>query len=233
LSLGPAPEQRTDTLCVYETPEGVDLTLSAAGPPARAAALAIDALIKGALYLVLVPLTALSGLGLGLLFLGVFLIEWFYPVYFELRSGATPGKRAMGLAVIAEDGTPVTPAASLIRNLLRVVDFLPVAYGAGLICTLVDPRFRRLGDLAAGTLVVHVPPAGAGRDIPAREPIVPPSALPHELQQAILDYAERAQRLSPQRREELAAALGRLAERQGVGTEATLLGYANWLVRGR
>mgnify|MGYP001818608113 CR=1 FL=1 len=167
------------------------------------------------------------------MFLGVFLIEWFYPVYFELRSGATPGKRALGLAVVAEDGTPVTPAASLIRNLLRVVDFLPVAYGAGLICTLVDHRFRRLGDLAAGTLVVHVRPADAGRDIPAREPIVPPSALPPELQQAILDYAERVQRLSAERREELAAALGGLAGRRGGGAEATLLGYANWLVRGR
>jgi uncharacterized RDD family membrane protein YckC len=199
----------------------------------RAAALVIDGLIKGALYLALVPLAAFSGLGLGLLFLGVFLIEWFYPVYFELRSAATPGKRALGLAVVADDGTPVTPAASLIRNLLRVMDFLPFAYGAGLLCTLTDPHFRRLGDLTAGTLVVHARPGGAGRDIPRREPIMPPSPLPLELQQAILDYAERSQRLSAQRREELARVLGGLAGKEGGGAEMTLLGYANWLVRGR
>jgi uncharacterized RDD family membrane protein YckC len=207
--------------------------LSAAGPLVRAAALAIDGLIKGALYLALVPLAAFSGLGLGFLFLGVFLLEWFYPVYFELRSGATPGKRAMGLAVVADDGTPLTPAASLIRNLLRVVDFLPLAYGAGLVCSLADRDFRRLGDLAAGTLVVHARTASLPRVIPRREAAAPPLRLPIELQLAILDYAERCHRLSPQRRAELAAILSPLHGRRGQAAEQALLGYANWLLGGR
>lgn len=211
----------------------MDLTLSAAGPVVRAAALAIDSLIKGALYLALAPLAALSGLGLGLLFLAVFLVEWFYPVVFELRSGATPGKRALGLRVVADDGTPLTPAASLIRNLLRAVDFLPLAYGAGLVCTLLDRNCRRLGDLAAGTLVIHARPAVRIRDIPHRDPIAPPVPLPIDLQQAVLGYAERSHRLSTQRRAELADALTELTGQRGEAAEQALLGYANWLVRGR
>lgn len=225
--------ERIDTLRVHETPEGVDLTLRTAGPVVRAAALAIDGLIKGALYLALLPLIAFAGFGLGLLLLGMFLVEWFYPVFFELRSGATPGKRAMGLAVVADDGTPVTPAASLIRNLLRVADFLPLAYGAGLACMLIDRDFRRLGDLAAGTLVIHANPTTEGRDIPQESPIALPRPLPLDVQQAILDYAERSARLSAERRTELAEALSQLSGQHGKAAERTLLGYANWLARGR
>ena len=109
-----------DSLRFQETPEGIDLELRLAGPVVRAAALGIDTLIKGVLYLALTPLLAFSGLGVGLVLLGVLLIEWFYPVFFEIRRGATPGKRAMGLAVVQDDGTPVGPASSVIRNLLRV-----------------------------------------------------------------------------------------------------------------
>jgi uncharacterized RDD family membrane protein YckC len=230
--IDPGPE-RIDTLRIYETPEGVDLGLRTAGPVVRAAALAIDSLIKGALYLALTPLLALSGVGIGLILLALFLLEWFYPVFFELRSGATPGKRAMGIAVVQDDGTPVTPAASLIRNLLRVVDFLPIAYGAGLVCTLIDRDFRRLGDLAAGTLVVHVREPLAVGPIPDHEPIPLPEALPLEVQQAILGYAERSPRLSAERRAELAEAFGGLNGRHGEAAQEALLGYASWLARGR
>jgi uncharacterized RDD family membrane protein YckC len=227
-----APE-RVDTLRVYETPEGVDLGLHPAGPVVRAAALGIDSLIKGALYLALLPLTAFSGFGIGLLLLGMFLVEWFYPVIFELRSGSTPGKKAMGLVVVTDDGTPVSPAASLIRNLLRVADFLPIAYATGLICTLIDRDFRRLGDLAAGTLVVHLRPHAPARDIPRRDPRALPEAVPLEVQQAILDFAERSPRLSAERRRELAEILSTAFGRDGTPAEETLLGYANWLARGR
>lgn len=222
-----------DTLRIRETPEGVDIALRVAGPVVRAAALGIDSLIKGALYLALTPLLAFAGLGLGLLLLGMFLLEWFYPVFFELLRGATPGKRAMGLKVVQDDGAPVGPAASVIRNLLRVVDFLPLFYGAGLVSTLVDRDFRRLGDLAAGTLVVHVDRPATRREIPLYEPLAPPHPLPLETQQAILDYAERSPRLSPQRRAELAETLAWLSHRKGRAAEEALLGYANYLIRGR
>jgi len=209
------------------------MELRVAGPVARAAALGLDTLIKGALYLALTPLLGFSGLGLGMVLLGIFLLEWFYPVLFEIWRGATPGKRAMGLMVVQDDGTPVTPAASMIRNLLRVVDFLPLFYGAGLLCTLVDREFRRLGDLAAGTLVVHAKPRLSRGEIPQHPPLPLPRTLPLETQQAILDYAERSPRLSAQRRTELAEALSWLSDRKGAAAEAALLGYANFLARGR
>ena len=145
---------------------------------------------------------------------------------------ATPGKRAMGLAVVADDGTPVTAAASLIRNLLRAVDFLPIAYGTGLVCMLIDRNFRRLGDLAAGTLVVHVRLPRKAGEIPLCEPIPLPRALPLEVQQAILGYAERGPDLSPERRAELAGTLSGVTGQRGESAEQVLLGYANWLTRG-
>lgn len=211
----------------------MDIELRTAGPVVRAVALAIDTLIKGALYLALAPFLAFSGLGVGLALLGAFLLEWFYPVLFEVLRGATPGKRAMGLMVVQDDGTPVGAAASVIRNLLRVVDFLPLFYGAGLVSTLVDRDFRRLGDLAAGTLVVHVERRLERGDIPDEEPLPLPRPLPIQVQQAILDYAERSTRLSTERRAELAEALSWLSQCKGAAGEKAVLGYASYLARGR
>jgi hypothetical protein len=72
-----------------------------------------------------------------------------------LWNGQSPGKRWVGLRVIRSDGTPITLSESLIRNLARLVDFLPAAYGIGIITMFIDKQSRRLGDLAAGTLVVQ------------------------------------------------------------------------------
>ena len=119
------------------------------------------------------------------------------------------------------------------HNLLRVVDFLPLFYGAGLVSTLIDGDFRRLGDLAAGTLVVHVRSPIPEREIPVAEPLPLPRPLTLETQQAIIGYAERSGRLSPERRVELAEALGWLSGRRGHAAEEAVLGYATWLSRGR
>ena len=227
-----------DTIRLNETPEGVDLGLRVAGPVPRALALTLDTLIKLAVYLVLTPLLALSGLGIGLILIASFLVEWLYPVVFEVTRGATPGKRALGLAVVHDDGTPVGIPASMIRNLLRVVDFLPLFYGLGLISTLMDRDFRRLGDLAAGTLVIHAEPGRQKHPMPQATPEPPPQGLSLDTQQAILAFAERAHRLSPARREELARTLlielgsdgGPTGNGQAV---ARVEGFANWLARGR
>ena len=214
---------------MFETPEGVDLALRLAGPVPRAAAFVLDLLIRAALYLALTPLLGLAGVGTGLLLLALFLLEWFYPVWFELRRGATPGKRALGLLVVHDDGTPVGPSASLIRNLLRVVDFLPLLYGAGLVTMLIDRDFRRLGDLAAGTLVIHAQPARSGSGLP-RHPAEPPRRpLDLETQQAILDFAERAPRLSAARRAELAEVLTGAEGLRGEAAVQRLLGIASWI----
>jgi uncharacterized RDD family membrane protein YckC len=79
-----------------------------------------------------------------------------YYVLFDLFwNGQSPGKRRVGIRVIRTDGTPITISESLIRNLVRIVDFLPAMYGVGVIAMFIDKQSRRLGDLAAGTLVVH------------------------------------------------------------------------------
>jgi len=81
---------------------------------------------------------------------------WGYYIFFEmLWNGQSPGKRWVGLRVIRTDGTPITLSESFIRNLTRFVDFLPAGYGIGILSMFLDKQSRRLGDLAAGTLVVH------------------------------------------------------------------------------
>ena len=113
----------------------------------------------------------------------------------------------MGLRVIQDDGTPIGWPASLIRNLLRFVDMLPLGYFLGAISCLQHPHFKRLGDLAAGTLVVY-------REQPLARPKVPQAAalrLPFTLelseQRAILGFAERQSELSADRVHELASIL--------------------------
>lgn len=221
-----------DTVRLHETPEGVDLALRVAGPAPRAIAYLLDLVIRFALLLVVLPLAAFSGFGTGLILLAVFGLEWLYPVVFEVRSGATPGKRIMGLMVVHDDGTPVRVASSLIRNLLRTVDFLPILYGVGLVSMLVDRDFRRLGDLAAGTLVVYADAPPAKPTISRVAPQPPPAGLPFEAQQAILAFAERGHAVSDARRIELAEILAGGVGRQGEAAVAQVNAWAAWLARG-
>lgn len=195
-----------DTYRAIETPEGVELRLRVAGPVVRSLAWAIDLLIRGGVYLVLASTLSLLGkFGWGLLLVALFLIEWFYPVLFEVyRHGATPGKRSMGLCVTHDDGTPVGWSASMIRNLLRYVDFLPFLYGFGLVSMLLHPDFKRLGDIAAGTRVVYREAKQNAVALPAVEARPPRFSLGLEEQRAVIHFAERANALSPERMEELA-----------------------------
>lgn len=81
---------------------------------------------------------------------------WGYYIFFEMWwNGQSPGKRLVGLRVIRSDGTPISLSEAIIRNLIRLVDFLPLYYGVGVITMFIDAQARRLGDLAAGTLVVY------------------------------------------------------------------------------
>ncbi len=206
-----------DTLVRVETPEGITLPLRSAGAIVRSHAFALDALIRLVLVVTLMMLLEpLQGFGNALLFLLLFLLEWFYPVVFELgMKGATPGKRLLGLRVVMDDGMPPTLQASVLRNLLRVVDFLPMAYAAGVLSMLLRHDFKRLGDIAAGTLVVHerrslllaplAPAAPGPTDAAATEPQGPRQPLSPAQQTAVVDWALRTPRLTPARAEELAA----------------------------
>ena len=174
----------------------------------------------------------LGDAGAGLLLLAAFALEWLYPVLFEvLRKGQTPGKQLMGLAVEHDDGTPVGWSASALRNLLRVADFLPFAYLGGLVVATGDPSFRRLGDLAAGTVVVYRSKPRAAQALPEVPVLAPPVPLRPVEQRALLDFAERCQGWSAERRRELADQLEPLTGATGDEGVRRLIGMARW-VRG-
>lgn len=199
-----------DTAIELETPEGVGIELRTAGVVVRGMALLVDEFIRwGIIVAINVPLAMAGAFGTGLMLLLTFAVYWLYGVAFEvLRHGQTPGKRMQGIRVIHDDGTPVGLTASLLRNLLLVVDYLPAFYATGVVTMMLARNFCRLGDLAAGTLVVYVAPrnqrSAATSDAPARLPPVP--LAPAE-QRAVMDFAERSDGFSDDRRRELAAIL--------------------------
>jgi uncharacterized RDD family membrane protein YckC len=146
------------------TPEGVAIDLTLAGIGSRFVAGLVDGLIKGVAILILIVATTLlssvdvggGALATALVAIVIFLINIAYDILFEvLASGRTPGKRMNGIRVVGEKGEPVTFVASSIRNLMRLVDMLPIGYMVGVVTVLATARNQRLGDLAAGTMVVR------------------------------------------------------------------------------
>lgn len=155
-------KQLIATRSVLDTPEGVQLTFRLAGPAARAGAYVADLAFRGGIFAFL----ALTGsiffdqLGLGVSMGGMlillFLLEWAYGTLFEwLWNGRTPGKRMFKLRVIKTGGYPIGFYEAVIRNMLRFADApFTMLYGVGLFVMMGSRKFQRLGDLAAGTMVV-------------------------------------------------------------------------------
>jgi len=223
-----------DTLRRVETPEGVELTLSVAGPLPRGVAWAIDVMIRTGGLMSVASVVGLFGeVGSGLVLLLAFALEWFYPVLFErIWAGATPGKRIVGLAAVRDDGTPVDLRASVLRNLLRFADFLPLGYLAGVISMSVSGDFKRLGDLAAGTVVIHRRPPPRHRSTNDAPPRPPPAPLTPEEQRAIIAFAERSDGWSEDRVEELAGVLVPALAPSEVAATRRLRSIARWLAGG-
>jgi uncharacterized RDD family membrane protein YckC len=225
-----------DSVVAAETPEGILLEMRPAGASARFAAYLIDLLIYLALLFAASIILGLMGnFGVGIFFIIVFLLHWFYPVFFELgRSGATPGKRSMGLKVVMDNGLPVTPAASITRNLMRFADFMPAFYGFAAVSMLVRADGKRLGDLAAGTLVVHQPRPAPKAALDMVTPVAPVRTLSQRDQSAVIALAARAPTLTVERLDELAAmaAVVQGSEVRRPDTEVTrrVLGVAQWLL---
>ena len=189
--------QLIDTAKNHETPEGVILRIKTAGPVPRAYAWLIDSMIRAGIYIVLVSLfSVFSRAGTGMMLICLFLLEWFYPVVFEVYSGSTPGKRSLGLCVVHDNGTPVDISSSLLRNLLRAADFFPLFYAAGLVSMMFRKDFKRLGDMAAGTLVVYDEKQTRSEKIQKTLPKQPPLEFRLHEKQTILDFAERSRTLS-------------------------------------
>jgi uncharacterized RDD family membrane protein YckC len=211
--------EQVDTTVEVETPEHVRFRFQVAGPGRRALAYLIDAMIRGAIVLGGVFLFSLLGLGgaegfsTGATLLLLFAMEWGYYVLLEaLSGGRTPGKRALRLRVVREGGYPIGFLDSVLRNLLRAADFLPLFYLVGFMFSAFDPKFRRLGDRAAGTLVIveEVRQIAAGSSVDYRFTQEELEWLPHALplKRAELDvidrFLARAGQLSPGRARELA-----------------------------
>jgi uncharacterized RDD family membrane protein YckC len=222
-----------------ETPEGVDLEVELAGPVIRTLAFVIDFAIR-ALIMFALSLFALftgsSETAWAIVILAWFIIEWWYPVLFEvLRRGQTPGKKSMGISVINDDLTPIGLGSSLIRNLLRFVDFLPSMYTIGLATIVMNNQFKRLGDIAAGTIVIY-DKAKYHHDLNAIEQAaeIPPFDLTEDEQSAFVEFTTRQDTLTEARQQELADILAdelpytdydRIKRIRGVG--AWLLGSRN------
>ena len=208
-----------------ETPDHVVLRYDLAGAGNRGFAAVVDFLIAS-----VIAFTAnmvLTWLGVfneasffllgGLTLIVTLVLIWAYFILLEwLWNGQTIGKRAYRLRVINEDGSPAQFTAVLIRNLLRLVDFLPAFYGLGVLVIVLSPKSQRLGDLAAGTYVVRAPrpavdwfslrtvtPLGAGVSAETRR-------MPGEAQRLVREFVAREAQLAPDHRARVAK---QLAER--------------------
>jgi uncharacterized RDD family membrane protein YckC len=163
-----------------ETPEHVAIGYQLADLGSRFTALLLDwALIMTGqlgIWLGLYALASITGLrnavtgvGLGITILISFVLTWGYFVFYEgLRDGQTPGKRYMGIRVVHDGGYPVTVRGAAVRNLMRVIDIQPApSFALGGLAMMLHPQTKRLGDLAAGTVVVR---DRTGQAIPRRPP---------------------------------------------------------------
>jgi uncharacterized RDD family membrane protein YckC len=147
-----------DDRITIATPEGLDVDLVLAGLGSRFVARLVDTLVQlGIIFaLFIVALVISTGWFVAVVVVVNFLTIFVYDILFEvLASGRTPGKRVAGLRVVRNAGQPVGFLASAVRNVLRLVDFLPSLYLVGAISVVVSRYNQRLGDLAAGTVVVR------------------------------------------------------------------------------
>lgn len=224
-----------DTVVAAETPEGILLELRPAGFAVRFYAFCLDWLIRLVIFYAAAMVAGLlGGIGMAFWIILFFLLEWFYPVAFELgRAGATPGKRVLGLKVVMDNGLPITPAASFTRNLLRAADFLPFLYGFAIVSMLIRGDCKRLGDIAAATLVVHQPRSAPKVALDMVAPLAPVRPLSPRDQAAIISLASRAPTLTVERLDELAALAATVSGDEGrAGPEVTrrVLGVSQWLM---
>jgi uncharacterized RDD family membrane protein YckC len=170
---------------VVATPERVSFDYQVAGLGTRALAQVLDLLIVSgvliAVYFVAVAVSLAAVVpGQLIAILGSFVVIFgYFWVSEALWSGQTVGKKAFRLRAVGDRGEPLTFAQAGIRNIVRIVDFLPYGYGVGLIALFVNGRGKRLGDLAAGTVVVKDSDYVALWQLPgARAPIAPPGSPP-------------------------------------------------------
>jgi uncharacterized RDD family membrane protein YckC len=172
------------------TPEAVQIHPDVAGVGSRTIALIVDTALQVALLIPVLFLPLADGLSSTgeavVVAIVVFVVLWlYYPAFEWLRRGQTPGKRFQGIRVVRTDGQPAGLAPVLVRNLVRIVDVMMLPFLA-LISMVVTKRSQRLGDLAAGTMVVR------DRALPA--PSMVPWLMPAEATSPTLDTSGLTER---------------------------------------
>lgn len=226
-----------------ETPEAVAFSYELAGIGSRGAAIVIDTLLLALVVAVEGGVAALAGSVadaagaadvampwiIGAFVIAAFATYWGYFVFGEVvQSGRTPGKRYMGIRVIRDDGGPVRFTDSVVRNVLRMVDMLPGYYAVGIVAALLSKHGKRLGDMAAGTVVVRdagelaIPDAAALRSPEAelvkeyldRRPLLTPPARYQVATELLAMFGE-----APQPGWDEPVIAGRLADLTGLRTE--------------
>lgn len=159
----------------FITPENIEVAYELAGIGSRFVGALIDHLLQLIIILAVSYVASAIAFGLAIapvlrgrapfwleafIVLATFLVLAGYFIFFELLwAGRTPGKRAVGIRVVRDSGSPVDPYASVVRNFVRLVDFLPPPYGIGLMSVFLSRDYKRLGDFAAGTIVIRERPS--------------------------------------------------------------------------
>jgi uncharacterized RDD family membrane protein YckC len=217
------------------TPERIVFQYPLAGPFRRFFAYVVDqVLIIFVLFVVtMVALWVTQGSlsGFGAVLVAYFLLNWGYAAFCEgVFNGQTLGKRVVGVRVITEKGVPLTGAQAVLRNLIGAVDGLSFFFMVGLSSMILSRRFQRLGDLAAGTMVVVEQRRRRIRLERVKEPAVD-ALLPWlpvrvaagpAIARALSDYVKRRGLFSRARREEMAGHLARpLRQRYHLPDDAT------------
>ena len=210
-----------DTTVRLITPERVEFRYTLAGPFRRVLAYLLDLLIMGLILLVGVLISVLftfgSPSGLGPILVIYFVLTWGYGGFTEaIFNGQTPGKKLMGIRVITIEGVPITGAHAAIRNLIGTLDGpLVFLYLTSLTSMVLTSRFQRLGDLAAGTMVI-VEESRQSSKVPRVETAVVANLLlllplrvsaGSEMSRALADYVRHRHRFGRDRLEEISRSL--------------------------
>lgn len=240
--MGPATSAANDPLdtdVAIETPEHIVFHYRIAGPARRALGHVLDLLlcyltvfVLGAAILLAVmgsaitsgEVTSAAKAGLGIILLLLFAAQWAYFLFWEATFGRSPGKMAVGVRVVTTSGRPIGWRAAALRNLLRAADLLPIGYLVGVVSMALSPRFQRLGDIVAGTMVVAPEQTHRARPLELSPPAEPRelAALPEHItldadeRAAIELFLRRRHQLGVARENELAEMIaGRIGARLG------------------
>jgi uncharacterized RDD family membrane protein YckC len=220
-----AQSRREPLDCVVRlvTPERIVIAHPLAGPSRRFVAYLIDLVLLVVMvflaFVISIFLSMGSMAGLGPALLALFLLTWGYGAFCEgVFNGQTVGKRAMRIRVVSERGVPISGAQAILRNLVGTVDgVIPFFFQIALVSMILTRKFQRLGDLAAGTMVV-IEERRWRRGItkisdPEVEALLPwlPGriAAGSDLARVLSDYVEVRRRFGPLRRAEMAEPLAR------------------------